>query len=356
MVRDSGLPLPAGALDDPQYHGKSAEAIYNMLGANEQPEGQEPEPEDDEGDGEGEGDEDSPGEDGDEDDGDDEGDGGDGDGQPGDDDQDGEGDGEGEGDPGDGPGDPAVKDSLTPDGRPMPPGQAPGMVLDAPPGEDGKAPTPDENRAAEEEWKLASAQAAQSAQARGMLPGWMKEMISEELAPRAPWQQLLREFMTATARDDYSWSRPNRRHVHQGLYLPSARSERLGTMVLFVDTSGSMPSVLLAEFVGEVNAILDELKPERLIAIQCDAVVNEVTEYGPDDYPVQIEWKGRGGTAFTPAFDWVEANLDEPPECAVYLTDMFGDFPDDPGYPVLWLDYGGGLGSDQAFGTRVLME
>jgi predicted metal-dependent peptidase len=45
---------------------------------------------------------------------------------------------------------------------------------------------------------------------------------------------------------------------------------------------------------------------------------------------------GRGGTRFTPVFDYVEEH-DLQPDALVYFTDLgCSDYPDDPGYPVIW--------------------
>ena len=60
------------------------------------------------------------------------------------------------------------------------------------------------------------------------------------LHPPADWRAVLREFVSAHARNDYSWARPNRRFIAQGLYLPGLHSEELGDVVLAVDTSGSI--------------------------------------------------------------------------------------------------------------------
>jgi hypothetical protein len=42
------------------------------------------------------------------------------------------------------------------------------------------------------------------------------------------------------------------------------------------------------------------------------------------------------------------------PKCVVYLTDLDGDFGQDPGVPVIWLAYGGG--SKAPFGEVVTCE
>jgi predicted metal-dependent peptidase len=256
------------------------------------------------------------------------------------------------------PGSGGKRPEQTPDGRPMPGKDAGGCggVLDAPPNAQGQAPTPAEQRQQERDWKVAVSQAAQLAKGRGLLCAGLAELVRDIMNPLAPWTALLREFMTRPARDDYSWSRPNRRYIGQGLYLPSVRSETIGTMALILDTSASVDTGMLEQFSAELNAILEEIKPERLFIIQCDKQVRDVQELEPQDYPFELTAQGRGGTRFQPAFDWI-AEHDIDPVCAVYFTDMDpADTPEDPGYPVLWADYAGGIAPDMPFGERIVIE
>ena len=41
--------------------------------------------------------------------------------------------------------------------------------------------------------------------------------------------------MFERAKDDYSWSRPNRRYASMGIFMPSLYSERMGTIVVVTD-------------------------------------------------------------------------------------------------------------------------
>jgi len=49
-----------------------------------------------------------------------------------------------------------------------------------------------------------------------------------------------KRFITTQAKQDYSWTPPNRRYIGSGLYLPSLRSEKIGPVVFAIDTSLSM--------------------------------------------------------------------------------------------------------------------
>src|SRR4029077_10579969 len=103
---------------------------------------------------------------------------------------------------------------------------------------------------------VALAQAQGAAAGRGPLPAGLGRAVKGVLHPPADWRAVLREFVSASAKNDYSWVRPNRRFAAQGLYLPGLHSEELGDVVLAVDTSGSIDEKMLGVFAREVSAIL----------------------------------------------------------------------------------------------------
>lgn len=211
-----------------------------------------------------------------------------------------------------------------------------------PDSEDGKGDSPtdelldsDPNEAAVEstEWKIATIQAAQSAKGQGKLPAHLERFIEEMLAPKVDWRERLRRFVTQSAKDDYSWVRPNRRFM-PAFILPSLHSESMGEMVVAIDTSGSIGQETLDAFAAEITAIVQSSRPSKTTVIYCDAEVNHVDEFAPTDELV-FKLHGGGGTDFRPPFEYVAEN-NIAPVCFVYLTDMYGPFPTDPGYPVMW--------------------
>jgi len=149
---------------------------------------------------------------------------------------------------------------------------------------------------------------------------------------------VLRNFFRDLAKDDYSWSRPNKRFLQFDIYLPSLVSPSLGEIVVALDTSGSITQKLLAEFLAEVQGLLDFGRPRKLQLLDCDAAIHSTHEFVPGDR-VDVQPHGGGGTDFRPVFDYVAEQGFDP--CAlVYLTDLYGTFPDaPPSYPVLWVSY-----------------
>ena len=127
--------------------------------------------------------------------------------------------------------------------------------------------------------------------------------------------------MTDAAARDYSWSVPNRRFIDSGLYLPSIRSEGMGTLAVIIDTSGSVDSDALAAFWSEVREVAAEVEPERIVALQVDAAVQDEEHYAPGELPDQIVVKGRWGTDFRPGFARLAEQGIRPAVC-LYFTDL----------------------------------
>lgn len=146
-----------------------------------------------------------------------------------------------------------------------------GEVRDLP-GKNGGKASEAEKRQAEQEQKIAVKQAAQIAKSQGALPDSLERLINEMTEPRIPWREVLARFLTENARNDYSWKRPNRRFIHQGLYLPELKNPELGLVALLIDTSGSISQKDLDDFASEIHGIVAVYQTE-LIVIYVDAAV-----------------------------------------------------------------------------------
>lgn len=207
----------------------------------------------------------------------------------------------------------------------------------------------------ESDWQQAARQAAALADGQGKLPASMQRLITEALRPRADWRSVLRRFVSETSKADYAWTRPNRRYLSQGLYLPALHSERCGRIAVAVDTSGSIDDVLLAQFSAELNSIISEVRPTAVDVLYCDAALHAVRTYDSDSGPIALEAIGGGGTDFNPVFDYYDQPDAEPIIALVYLTDLYGSFPQtEPDYPVLWAVTGS---ADHApFGETVRLD
>lgn len=223
-----------------------------------------------------------------------------------------------------------------------------GEVMDSPGCTDDQAGTgqpPPDVSAEEQAWDEAMHQALNLAKAQGKAPGAVEETVRDAHRSTLDWRSLLRRYMTDAAKSDYSWSVPNRRFIDSGLYLPSIRSEGMGTLAVIIDTSGSVDSDALAAFWSEVREVAAEIEPERIVVLQVDAAVQDEEHYAPGELPEEIVVKGRWGTDFGPGFARLAEQGIEPAVC-LYFTDMDCDrYPEtEPGFDVLWYDFGAAAG------------
>lgn len=228
---------------------------------------------------------------------------------------------------------------------------ATGRVKDAPDLRNGAATATEE----EIKWDTAVAQAVAAAKAAGKLPGSLAEFVEAMQAPKVDWREVLRDFCTSFSKNDYSWMIPNRRFVARRVYLPSARSERTGPVAIVVDTSGSVSTKELEAFRSEIASVLGEVRPEAVRVIHCDTRVTDDRAFDPDfdDIEMSTEFKGRGGTDMTPAFERI-IESGEDFECVICMTDLeFYRWPADPGVPVLWVSTGA---KDAPFGTVLPLD
>jgi predicted metal-dependent peptidase len=280
ILLEAGLSLPVGALNETQYRGMSAEAIYE---ARQQPTG-DPDAESEEG-----GPEAS---------------------------QDGSGT--------------SAADASQNSGSGHGSAEA-GLGLADKVGAVWDAPDPIQQAA---EWQVAVKQVALAAQMMGRLPCDIRIAVEEACAPRIDWKTLLRRFVQSCAAADYSWRRPNRRYIARRVYLPEIRSEAMPPIVVAVDTSSSTGRVLPL-FETELQSIVDECQPEATVVIMADAVVQRVDRFERGD-SIEFHVQGLGGTDFRPVFEHVVREQLEL-ACLIYLTDGFGNFPDvPPDFPTLW--------------------
>lgn len=190
---------------------------------------------------------------------------------------------------------------------------------------------------AAQEAKVMVAQAAMVARQAGNLPEHLDRLVGEILEPKVKWQDKLRLFLERSTRNDYSWTRPNRRYLQQGFYLPSLYSQEIETLVVVIDTSGSISQDELTRFASELSEILTVLNVGTVHVLYVDTRVAKTEEFTRDDLPLNLQAHGGGGTDFRPGFKWVDEN-GVTPACLIYMTDLWcNSYPDTPDYPVLWV-------------------
>jgi len=186
----------------------------------------------------------------------------------------------------------------------------------------------------EKEWKVEVSRAASIAKARGMLPGSLSSLIEKILEPVISWKSVLSRFITENSRSDYMWSRPNRRYLHMGIYLPSLYNPTLGNIAVIVDTSASVSNKELQRFASELYSVLQVYPSTTVDVIYVDTRITKHEVITIEDF--KFTAMGRGGTDFRPGFAFIESEGIDP-SCVIYFTDgECRSFPESPDYPTLW--------------------
>jgi predicted metal-dependent peptidase len=208
----------------------------------------------------------------------------------------------------------------------------------------------------ENEWKTRVIGAVEAAKSRGTIPAEFEHLVADILEPEILWSEKMRQYAIDRIKNVSTWTKPLKKFISSGIYLPSVRKDHgLRELVVTIDSSGSTQS-FLERFVGEINGIVMDCDIDKVIVLHVDAAVHKAETFNKEDFPFSINPVGGGGTAFEPAFEWVEMN-DVNPSLFIYFTDMMGSFPEiEPDYPVLWVAYDCGRIVTSPFGDVIYVD
>lgn len=158
----------------------------------------------------------------------------------------------------------------------------------------------------------------------GTIPGEIEIFLNKLLDPKLPWQVILRRFLKAFDKTDYTWKKPNRRHFPKH-HLPSLWGESLMDLAVIADTSGSTSGDMFLRFISETHGMLRMMKPKKLTFVQFDTSIKAINNISNVEELMKIKFKGLGGTSIAPIIDWLnETN----PQAAVIFTDGHFRMPD----------------------------
>jgi predicted metal-dependent peptidase len=177
---------------------------------------------------------------------------------------------------------------------------------------------------------------------RGEGAGGLVRTLSDLLKPQVDWRKELREYIKtiASGKDASTWRRPNRRFLHQDIYMPTLISERIDRVLVGIDTSGSISNEDLAAFLSEVQGIAVEVKPKKVDLLYWDHVVAAHEEYNEGAVELMTRStrpKGGGGTSPSCVSTYIKDKRITP-EVIIMLTDgvVGSDWGRDWPVPVLW--------------------
>jgi predicted metal-dependent peptidase len=190
--------------------------------------------------------------------------------------------------------------------------------------------------------KEINAAVRQGALVAGMRGHKTDRSIKDLLAPTVDAREALRDVLMSVCvgNDMSTWRKVSRRWLAQDMYMPTRYSEAMGSLLIGIDTSGSVSNKALRVALSELVGLCETLRPERLDLVYWDAAVAAHEVYGRSEIDTLADTtkpKGGGGTRPQCVLDYM-ARHQLNPQCVVMITD--GDVSDwgkDWPCPVVWL-------------------
>jgi len=184
-----------------------------------------------------------------------------------------------------------------------------------------------DTEAAMEEIDALIVQAMGAAQKQGNIPASFLEVIREVIRPKIDLETLLHTYMTESFFDKQSdFSRPNRRFIHQEIYLPGYRQEhnRLN-LYIALDRSMSISRDTFSKFLGIIDSVLRLSTDFKVTVIPFDDEVDKekIVTYDAQALKPEVAFeKGNGGTMFEPVLTYL-STAEEASATLMVLSDGF---------------------------------
>jgi len=160
-----------------------------------------------------------------------------------------------------------------------------------------------------------------SSKMAGMLPGQLAEEIHKLNRAILPWRRMVRETLGHKITDiRRTFSRPNRRYD----WLPRYKFEYGGSALIMIDTSGSITTEDLEQFLGEVYECL---KHGLAVVMTWDTEIHDIFILEKRDDIRNVKIRGRGGTRITEPLKKAK-ELMTPSDVLVILSDFYISEPD----------------------------
>lgn len=186
----------------------------------------------------------------------------------------------------------------------------------------------------EDEWDYAATLAKEVGNKNSKTPLGLERFTKKMQANDIDWKFELYNAINRHMRNNYAFMPPNKKHIYRGVALPSLASDTL-SLVVAIDTSGSINESLLGAFVEEFKTIMQNFPAVSIELLIADAKVHSHHSFmGGEE--MNFPLKGGGGTDYRPTFEYIEANIPMS-SMVLYFTDGEGIFPRiPPACEVLW--------------------
>ena len=181
----------------------------------------------------------------------------------------------------------------------------------------------------EKDWKRILAEAQTLAQQRGTMPMGMEREINQIHKSKINWKHFLQKAIRNSVPMDYTWSKPNKKYIGEGVYLPSTYGETV--KVLFgIDTSGSQSQDDLTDSVSEMHSISKMYSGIEFRAMTFDTKVHEdIHIYNGNVKKLkELKMKGGGGSDSADLYDIIKKKgYNRNTKLLIFFTDGYMGFP-----------------------------
>ncbi len=148
--------------------------------------------------------------------------------------------------------------------------------------------------------------------------------INELVSPTIPWGEILADYVDASVKQEYTYSRLSRRS--SGSVVFPAMDGEFIEVCFGVDTSGSMSHHELKEALSELSGVIENFDAWRLSLISCDTGAHHIGDYesdeGDDITTIDKSLVGGGGTELSPMVEYAN-DMDDPPNVCIIVTDGY---------------------------------
>ena len=171
----------------------------------------------------------------------------------------------------------------------------------------------EEAEAIRQEIKEAMIQSAAAAGA-GKTPAGIMRMIKTMTEPKMDWRQLVQQEIQSIVRNDYSFTRVNRKSMHSGAILPGMKEATTIDVAIAIDMSGSIGEEDATVFLSEIKGIMDQYEDFsiNLWCFDTDIYNHQAITHDNAEDLVEYVPEGGGGTDFEVNFQFMEENGIQP--------------------------------------------
>lgn len=196
----------------------------------------------------------------------------------------------------------------------------------------------DELKKLREEIKGKVLQAANAA--AGKMPASLQRLIDDLVEPKISWRDLLQQNIQSCISDDFTWMRPNRKHMYGGIFLPVLDKDETIDIAIAIDMSGSISDAMAKDFMSEIHGIMGCYNDFTISIVCFDTQAYNFKKFTKDNVDDLLNYKpvGGGGTDFMAFWDYWSNNQIEPKKAVVFTDGYpFGTWGPENYCDTLWI-------------------